>query len=89
MTMRAASYAKLIILESELKYLTNTSFKFNDLHDLHRRLNFQPVHPITQKLKESGLVEAAIFPMVVQAPELIRECIERYDPKMKKILLPN
>lgn len=86
MTIRAAGYDKLIGLESELKELTDTSFKFYDLGDLHRRLNSQPIHPITQKLKESGLVEAAGFPMAVHTLELVKECIERYNPKTKQIL---
>ena len=50
MTIRATSYNNLISLESELKELKNTSFKFYDLGDLHRRLNSQPIHPITQNL---------------------------------------
>ena len=52
MTIRAAGYEKLIDLESELKDYTDTSFKFYDLGDLHRRLNSQPIHPITLKLRE-------------------------------------
>lgn len=50
-------------LESELKNFSNTSFKFFDLGVLHTRLNTEPIHPITQKLKESGLVEGVRFPM--------------------------
>lgn len=52
-------------------------------------LNSQPIHPITQKLKQSGLVEAVTFPMDVQAPELVRECIKRYNLETKQILLPD
>jgi hypothetical protein len=88
MAIRPAGYDKLIGLESELKELTDTSFKFHDLGDLHRRLNSQPIHSITQKLKESRLVEAIGFPLAVYAPKLMRECIERYDPETKQILFP-
>lgn len=42
-----------------------------------------------EKLRESGLVEAATFPMAVQAPELIYECIAHYNPETKQIVLPN
>ena len=83
MEIRATSYDKIIGLESELKELIDTSFKFYNLGDLHRRLNSQSIHPITQKLKDSGLVKEISFPMVVHLPELVRECIERYDPKTK------
>ena len=89
MTIKGASYDKLIGLESELKELTYISFKFYDLGDLHRRLNSQPSHPITQKLKESGLVEVAIFLMVVHAPKLVKECNERYNLEKKKIMFPD
>lgn len=47
MAIRAVGYDQLIGLESELKDLTDTSFKLYDLGDLHRRLNFHPIHPIT------------------------------------------
>jgi hypothetical protein len=46
-------------------------------------------HPITEKLRDSGLVEAAVFPSTVQAPELINECITHYNPETKQIVLPN
>ena len=65
MAIKATDYDKRIGLESELKDLTDTSFKFYDLGDLHKRLSSQPIHPITQKLKESGLVEVVGFLMVV------------------------
>ena len=42
MGIRETSYDKLIGLESELKHLTNTSFEFYDLGDLHKRLNSYP-----------------------------------------------
>ena len=89
MFIRALGYDQLIGLESELKNLTDTSFKFYELGDLHQSLNSQPIHPITQKIKESGLVEVARFSMVVQAPKLVSEFIERYNLETKKILLPN
>ena len=81
MVIRAAS------LESEFRSFLDTLIKFYDLGDLHRRLNSQPIHLITHKLKESGLVEAAGFPMAVQAPKLVKECIERYNLETKQILL--
>ena len=71
MEIKASSYEKIIGLESELKELSNTSFKFYNLGDLHRRLNSQPIHPITQELKDSGLVEDSRFPMVLNELELV------------------
>ena len=47
----------------------------------------EPIHPITEKLWGSGLVEAARFLVVVQALELIIECINHYNPNTKKIFL--
>ena len=49
----------------------------------------EPVHPITERLKGSGLVEAAGFPVAVQAPEVMLECINHYIPDSKQILLPD
>lgn len=39
MEIRAIGYDKLIGLESELEEVIDTSFKFYDLGDLHRRFN--------------------------------------------------
>ena len=89
MEIRAAGYDKLIGLESELKEITDTSFKFYNLGDLHRRFNSQPIHPITQNLKERKPAKVVIFLMVVHAPKLVEECIERYNLEIKKILLLN
>lgn len=89
MAVKASSYERLIGLENELKEVSDTSLRFFDLGDLHRRLNSILIHPITQKLKESGLVQAVGFLMVVQALELVRECIEKYNPQTKQILFPD
>ena len=89
MVIRAIGYNKLIGLESGLKYLTNTSFQFYNLGDLHRRLNTQPIHLITKKLKESGLVETTNFTMAVDHPELVKKCIKSYNMETKHILFPN
>lgn len=67
----------------------DTSLRFYDILDFQRRLNTEPIHPITEKLCGSGLVEAAGFPVAVQAPELIVECINHYNPDTKQILLPD
>ena len=48
-----------------------------------------PIHPITEKLRGNGLVEATRFLITVQAPQLILECINHYNPDTKKILLPD
>ncbi len=89
MAIRDVGYDRLISLESELKDYTDTSFKFYNLGDLNRRLNSQSIHPITLKLKESGLLEETKFPMIVHEPKLVKECIERYNLEMKKILFPH
>lgn len=88
MEIRVVGYDRLIGLESELNIFLDTLFKFYDLGDLYRRLNSYPIHPITQKLKESRLVEAIGFPMVMQVLELVKECIERYNPETKQYCYP-
>ena len=35
------------------------------------------------------MVEAAGFPVAIQAPKLIYECINHYDPDTKQITLPD
>lgn len=80
MVVKASCKKRLIGFESELKDVSDTSLRFFDCGDLHRRLNSVPIHPIIQKLKESGQVEAIGFPMAVQAPEPFRECIKKYNP---------
>lgn len=42
-----------------------------------------------QKIKESGLVEGAIFLMAVHALKLVRECIKRNNLDTKQILFPD
>ena len=77
MVVKASSNDILIVLKSELKEVSNTSLRFFDLKDLHRRLNSHPIHPIRQKLKDIGLVEFVGFQMEFKAPKLVRECIEK------------
>ena len=48
-----------------------------------------PIHPIIEKLRASGLVEAVGFPIVLQALELILECINHENLDKKQILLPD
>lgn len=88
METRVAGYECLIGLEIELKHYSGTSFKLYDLGDLHKRINSQPIHLITLKIKESGLAEANGFPMVVHAHKLAKDCIERYNLEMIQILFP-
>ena len=47
----------------------------------------EPIHPIIEKLQGCGLVEATRFPVAVQAPKLIVECINHYNPDTKQFFL--
>ena len=76
-------------IRSTWQNITDTSIRFYDILDFQTRLSTEPIHPITEKLRGSGLVEAAGFPVAVQAPELIVECINHYNPDTKQILLPD
>ena len=87
MVGRIGGVDKLPGLGSGLKTYSNTLFKFYNLKDLHKRLNAHHIHPITLKLKESGLVEVVGLLLVIYALELLHECISKYDPKTKKIMM--
>ena len=76
-------------VKSTWQDILDTSLCFFDMLDFQRRLRAEPIHPITEKLCRSGLVEAAGFPVVVQALELIAECINHYNPATEKILFSN
>ena len=89
MAARFAGFDGLGGIKSACLTITDTSLYFYDMQDFQRRLRAEPIHPITEKLRGSGLVEAAGFPVGVQAPELILECINHYNPYTKQILLPN
>ena len=89
MAARFAGFDGLSGIKSAWSTIMDTSLCFYDMQDFQRRLRTEPVHPITERLKGSGLVEAAGFPVAVQAPELIIECINHYNPDTKKILLPD
>ena len=67
----------------------DTSLYFYDMQDFQKRVRSEPIHPISEKLRGCGLVEAAGFPVAVQVPELIYECINRYKLDTKQIVLPN
>ena len=89
MAARFAGFDGLGGIKSTWSTITDTSLRFYDMQDFQRRLRTEPVHPIIERLKGSGLVEAAKFPVAVQAPELILECINHYNPDTKQILLPD
>ena len=89
MATRFAGFDGLGGIKSAWSTITDTLLRFYDMQDFQRRLRAEPVHPIMEKLQGSRLVEATGFPVVVQAPELILECINHYNPDTKKILLPN
>ena len=75
METRFSSFDGLGRIKSAWSTITDTSLHFYDMQDFQRRLRTDPIHPITEKLRGSGLVEAAGFPVAVQAPELILESI--------------
>ena len=85
MATRFAGFDGLGGIKSTWQNITDTSLHFFDMQDFQRRLRTKPIHPITEKLQGSGLVEATGFPVAVQAPELILECINHYNPDTKKI----
>lgn len=89
MVTRFTSFDGLGGIKSAWSTITDTSLRFYDMQDFQRRLKTDPIHPITEKLRVSGLVEVAGFPIAVQAPELIVECINHYNLDTKQILLPN
>ena len=89
MAARFAGFDGLSGIKSAWSTITDTSLCFYDMPDFQRRLRTEPVHPITERLKGSGLVEAVGFPIEVQAPELILECINHYNLDTKQILLPD
>ena len=89
MAARFAGFDGLSGIKFAWSTITDTSLRFYDMQDFQRRLRTEPVHPITERLKRGRLVDAAGFPVVVQAPELIIECINHYNPDTKQILLPD
>ena len=52
-------------IKSTLHNLTDTSLRFYDIDDFQRRLGVEPIHPIIEKLRDSGLVEVAGFTIAV------------------------
>ena len=83
MVARFAGFDGLGGIKSTWSTIMDTSLHFYDMQDFQRRLREKHVHPITKKLQGSGLVEAAGFLVVVQAPKLILECINHYNPDIK------
>ena len=89
MAARFVGFDGLNGIKSTLQNLTDTSLHFFDMQDFQKRLKSKPIHPITERLQGSGLVEAIGFPMAVQAIELIYEYINHYNLDTRKIVLPD
>ena len=89
MATRFVGFDGLGGIKSAWSTITDTSLHFYDMQDFQRRLREEPIHPIMEKLQGIGLLEAVGFPIVVQAVELILECINHYNSDTKHILLPN
>ena len=89
MATRFVGFDGLGGINSAWSTITDTSLCFYDMQDFQSRLRAEYVHPIMEKLRQSGLVEVVGFPIAVQASELILECINHYNPDTKKILLPD
>lgn len=51
-----------------------------NLEEFYERACDSANTPLMQKILDSGLIEAAAFPPVVSCPELVLECMSRYDP---------
>ena len=83
MATKFAGFDGLGGIKSAWSTISDTSLHFYDMQDFQRRLRTDPIHPITEKLRGSGLVEAAGFPVVVQALDLILQCINHYNPDTK------
>ena len=89
MATRFMGFDRLGGIKSAWSTIMNTSLHFYDMQDFQRRLKMDPIHPITEKLRGSRLVEVVGFLVVVQALKLILECINHYNPNTKQILLPD
>ena len=87
MATRFTNFDGLGRIKSTWKNIIDTSLHFFNMQDFQRRLWIEPIHPITKKLQECGLVETTAFLVAVQAPELIVECVNHYNLDTKKILL--
>ena len=83
MAARFAGFDSMGGIKSAWSTIMDTSLRFYDMQDFQGRLRTEPIHPITERLKGSGLVEAVGLPVAVQAPELILECINHYNPDTK------
>ena len=84
MATRFMDFDGLNGIKSTWTNITDTSLHFFNMQDFQRRLRMEPIHPITEKLRGSGLVEAARFPVVVQVLKLIVECINLYNLNTKQ-----
>lgn len=57
----------------------DTSLEQAGLEDFLERAKNPKDSPMMEKIVNGGLIEAAAFPTIVQCPELVLECINRYD----------
>lgn len=58
---------------------SDTTLRDFDMGDLLERLKSQMSEPFMTEIENSGLVEAATFPLAITCPKLVRKCINRFD----------
>ena len=68
MATKFTGFDGLIGIKSQLQNFIDTSLHFYDMENFERRVKYEHIYPIIEKLQGCGLVEAASFLAVVQAP---------------------
>lgn len=82
-------FGNVFSLVSTEAIVSDTDLKGENLEDLKERVFKGVDKSFCIEILSSGLLEAAAFPPAIPCPELVRECIARYDPVSETIKRDN
>ena len=89
MATRFVDFDGLNGVKSSQQNFIDTSLHFYEMQDFQNIVRLEHIHPIIEKLQGCGLVELVDFLVVVQALELIYECMNRYNMDTRQIVFSN
>lgn len=76
---KCQDYEYILELTCDIPKIGETKLRQVNMNEFREKFNVPNPPPITQKVVHSGLVEVVAFPIAVQCPKLVLECIKHYD----------
>lgn len=84
---KCQGYKYILGLTCDMPEIGDTKLRQVNMNEFREEFNAPNPPPITQKVVNSGFVEATAFLVAVQFPELVLECIRHYDSQAWEIII--